>query len=182
MARLVCLGVIVGAHGVRGLVRVKSFTEDPEAIAAYGPLTDAAGRRSFTLSLRGESRGALLAAIEGVADRDAAQALKGVELHVPRARLPEPDEAEAFYAADLVGLPAYGPDGGQLGTVRGLADFGAGDVMEVTATDGRALTLPFTEAAVPEIAVAAGYVVIEPAESMEAAGDGPDETESDDGP
>ncbi len=162
MDELVCLGAFAGAHGVRGNVRVKSFTEDPEAIASYGPLTDSAGRRRFELDIVGSSRGQLICRVSGIEDRDAALALRGTRLYVPRARLGEPAEEDTFFQADLVGLPAYTPDGGHLGKVRGIADFGAGDVLEVTQPDGQARLVAFTQAGVPEVNIAAGYLVVDP--------------------
>ena len=117
--RKVCIGAIAGPHGVNGLVRLKSFTADPEAVAAYGPVTDAAGLRQFRIVLTGAARDMLLARIDGVADRTAAEALRGVELYVERGRLPAP-EADEFYHADLIGLPARATDGSEIGTVTAL--------------------------------------------------------------
>ncbi len=102
----VCLGAIAGAHGVRGLVKIKSFTQDPANLTAYGPLADESGRRRFEIAVTGRAKGLLVARIAGVEDRDAAQALRGVRLYVARAALPEPEEAEEFYQADLIGLAA----------------------------------------------------------------------------
>ena len=99
----VCLGAIIGAHGVNGTVRIKSFTEDPADVAAYGPVSDEAGARRFTIRPIGAARGAILARFEGVDDRAAAQALAGTRLYVPRSALPAPDDEE-FYHADLLGL------------------------------------------------------------------------------
>ena len=126
----ICVGVIVGAHGVRGLVRVKSFTEEPADIAAYGPLGDAKCARQYALDVTGSAKGVLLARIDGVADRNAAEALKGTELYIDRDALPQPDEDE-FYHTDLIGLPALLADGSAYGTVRALHEFGAGDMIEI---------------------------------------------------
>ncbi len=163
-AARICLGVIAGAHGVRGLVRVKSFTEAPEDLTAYGPLTDEAGARSFDLTVTGRAKDALLASLEGVTDRDQAQALKGTRLYVLRAALPALDEEETFYHADLVGLAAEDRDGRPLGRVRAVHNFGAGDLLEVTPEDRKAapVTLPFTREVVPEIDIAAGRVLVVP--------------------
>ena len=124
----VCVGVVAGAHGVRGLVRVKSFTDDPADIAAYGPLSDKPGRRRFTLEIVGSAKGVLLARIGGVGDRDAAEALRGLEFYVDREALPQTDEDE-FYHADLIGLPVFLENGEPYGTVRALHEFGAGDMI-----------------------------------------------------
>jgi 16S rRNA processing protein RimM len=159
--RKVCIGVIAGAHGVSGLVRLKSFTADPEAVAAYGPLTDASGRRRFRIELTGAARDMLLARIEGVTDRTAAEALRGVELHVERGRLPAP-EADEFYHTDLIGLPARAVDGSEIGTVTAFYDYGAGDMIEIRAAGGRVDLLPFTKAVVPQVDLERGFVVIDP--------------------
>ena len=160
--RRVCLGVIVGVHGVRGTVRVKPFTESPEAIGDYGPVGDAAGRRSWNLRVHGMHKGVVLCSLEGVADRDMALALKGTQLYVERAALPEVEEPDTFYHADLIGLRVVDPDGRDLGTVAAVQDFGAGDLLEIRAPDGAEWLLPFTVEAVPEIDVAGGRIVAEP--------------------
>ena len=112
-----CLGVIVGAHGLRGQVKVKSFTEDPADLAAYGPLSDVTGSRTFTLSLVGRAKGTLLASIVGVTERNAAEALRGTELFVAREALPDTEDEEVYYHADLIGLTAEDESG-----MRGAAD------------------------------------------------------------
>lgn len=157
----VCLGVIAGAHGVRGEVRIESFTADPAAITAYGPLSDERGERSLTLELVGESRGQPIARIAGIADRDAAAALKGLRLYVERARLPAPG-ADEYYHGDLLGLAVEDRDGAPLGVVKGLHEFGAGSVIEVERPSGARIMLPFTRAVVPVIDLAAGRLVVDP--------------------
>ena len=157
----ICVGVIVGAHGVRGLVRVKSFTEEPADIAAYGPLGNAKGARQYSLVVTGSAKGVLLARIDGVADRNAAEALKGTELYIDRDALPQPDEDE-FYHTDLIGLPALLADGSAYGTVRALHEFGAGDMIEIALDGGGVSVLPFTRAVVPEIDLEAGHITVEP--------------------
>ncbi|MCC6467958.1 MAG: ribosome maturation factor RimM [Alphaproteobacteria bacterium] len=159
--RPVCVGVIVGAHGVRGAVRVKSFTADAMDIASYGPLSDEQGRRQFALSAIGQARGAVLARIEGVQDRDAAEALRGVRLYVDRARFPEPGEDE-FYHADLIGLAVLTVDGARLGTVGAIVNHGAGDMMEIALEAGGSAMLPFTKAVVPAVDLAGGKLVVDP--------------------
>lgn len=157
----VCVGIITGAHGIQGLVRVKSFTADPAAVAAYGPLTDQTGRRRFALELVAEHKGQWLARLEGVADRTAAEALRGTRLYIDRALLPAPEEDE-FYHADLIGLAAELPDGRSIGTVHALYDFGAGDVIEVALPNGATVMVPFTREAVPEVDIAGGRLVVDP--------------------
>jgi 16S rRNA processing protein RimM len=157
----ICVGQILGAHGVRGLVKLASFTEDPEAIAHYGDLTDEAGARTFSVALAGANKGHWIARIDKVDDRDAAQALSGTRLFVDRAKLPPPDEDE-FYHADLIGLRAELPDGTPLGTVAAMHNFGAGDIIEIALPSGKRPLLPFDRETVPEIDPAAGRLVIDP--------------------
>ncbi len=157
----VLLGVVAAPHGVRGLVRIKSYTEDPMAVASYGPLSDESGKKAYRVEALSAARGAVLARIEGVADRTAAEALRGLRLYVERDRLPATSERE-WYEADLVGLAAVGRDGRDWGKVVAFHDFGAGSVMEVSGGPSGGLMLPFTDEAVPEIDVAGGKVVVDP--------------------
>src|SRR5437764_5153499 len=103
-AKRVCVGVIAGAHGVRGAVRIKSFTAEPKGIVQYGPVEDESGRRKFELRFVGTAKGVVLADMSGVADRDQAEALRGMRLYLPREALPPPEEEEEYYHADLIGL------------------------------------------------------------------------------
>lgn len=159
--RRLCVGVITGAHGVRGQVKIKSFTEFPEDVASYGPVEDRSGKRRFALDIAGETRGQLIVRVEGVRDRNAAEALKGTELYIDRDILPEPDEDE-FYHSDLIGLAAETMDGAAYGTVRAMHDFGAGDLIEIALAEGGVVLLPFTREVVPEIDLDAGLVRIAP--------------------
>jgi 16S rRNA processing protein RimM len=156
-----CVGVITGAQGIRGAVRVKSFTADPLDIDAYGPVSDEAGTRAFELKAIGQSKGVVVATLEGVSDRNAAEALKGLRLFVDRDRLP-PAEDEEYYHADLLGLAAELIGGEPLGRITAVYDFGAGDAIEVTKNDGSVVMVPFTKAAVPTVDLTAGKVVIDP--------------------
>jgi 16S rRNA processing protein RimM len=169
MSERVCVGVILGAHGLKGAVRIKSFTERPVDVAAYGAVEDEAGLRRFRLRLVGETKGAVMAQIEGVGERNAAEALKGLKLYVARSTLPPPEEEE-FYCSDLVGLAAALADGTPMGKVKAVYDFGGGDIIEIDGPNG-ALMLPFTKAAVPLVDVAGGRLVIEPPVEVEALGD-----------
>jgi len=157
----VCLGVVTGPHGVQGAVRIKSFTQAPEDIARYGPLTDEAGNRCFELSLVGAVRGVVLARLSGIEDRDQAEALRGLRLHLPRAALPQ-TEAEEYYHADLIGLEAVLGDGTRVGRVRAIHDFGAGDTLELARPGASPVMVPFTRAVVPSIELAAGRLVVNP--------------------
>ena len=161
----VCLGTIVGVHGVQGTVRIKSFTADPADIAAYGAVSDESGERRFEVKVLGQARGAVLARLSGVANRDAAEALRGLRLYVPRAALPKTNEDE-FYHADLIGLPVETREGAPLGSVRAVHNFGAGDILELRDESGRELLLPFSDAVVPEIDLANGRIVAVPPESL----------------
>lgn len=161
----VCLGVITGAHGVRGLVRVKSFTEVPEDVAAYGPLSDEDGTPVPTLTVTGRGKDALLARVEGVADRDQALALKGTRLYVPRDVLPALDEEQTYYHADLLGLAAEDPEGRPLGRVVAVHNFGAGDILELDGGDARLVL--FTRQAVPVVDLEGGRLVVELPEEVE---------------
>jgi 16S rRNA processing protein RimM len=165
-AERVLVGAIAAPHGVRGLVKVKSFTAEPADIAAYGPLSDETGRRRITLQVMsgaGGGAGALICRIEGVADRDAAAAIKGLRLYVERAALPAP-EAEEYYQADLIGLAAELPDGSPFGRVVAVQNYGAGDLLEIDRGEGtpRLVDLPFTRAAVPVVDLAGRRLVVDP--------------------
>ena len=157
----VCVGVIAGARGLRGQVRIKSYTEDPAGLAAYGPITDEAGTRRFALTVTGKAKGVVLARIEGVGDRDAAQALRGTRLYVDRAALPEPDEEEVYYHADLIGLSAEDAKGRPLGRVIAVQNYGAGDVLEIEGPDHAVLIVSFTRAVVPVVDLDGGRLVVE---------------------
>jgi 16S rRNA processing protein RimM len=159
------VGVIVGAHGVRGAVRVKPFTAEPASVGAYGPVEDEAGTRRFALRVVGEGKGVVIATVKGVEDRNAAEALKGLRLYIARAALPAP-AADEFYHADLIGLEAVTPTGERLGRVRAVHDFGAGDSLELDLDAGGTLLVPFTKAAVPEIELAAARLVVDPPEEL----------------
>lgn len=159
--RKVCIGAIAGVHGVRGLVRIKSFTDAPEDVAAYGPVTDAAGARRFVIEAKGMVRGMVLAHIDGVDDRDAADRLRGTELYVDRDVLPAA-ESDEFYHADLIGLDVETRDGAHLGKVKAVQNYGAGDILEVTRDDGGIDMLPFSHAVVPEVDLTGRRLVVEP--------------------
>ena len=158
-AETVCLGRIVGAHGVRGIVRIRSHTANPDDLTAYGPLSDETGTRRFAAIVTGHVKGLVLARIDGVDDRDAAEALRGTDLHVPRAALP-PTEGEEYYHADLLGLSAESEDGTALGRVSAIHDHGAGPFVEIQPPDGPSTLVPFTRDRVPAIDIEAGRMVV----------------------
>ena len=161
VADLVLAGVVTGARGLGGEVRIRSFTAEPDGIAAYGPLYDESGARLFRLRLTGSARDQLIGRFEGVEDRTAAEALKGTELFIPRTAFPRAGDEE-YYHVDLIGLRVERSDGGTLGTVRAVHDFGAGDVLDIVDEGGASVMLPFSRAVVPEVDLAGRRIVVEP--------------------
>ena len=153
-------------QGVRGEIRIKSYTADPLSIGDYGPLSDEAGARKFEIErLRPLKDDMVVAKVKGLADRDAAGALTGVSLFVTREKLPVPDEDE-FYIADLIGLAAVSPEGKTIGIVKNVLNFGAGDILEIAPASGDTLMLPFTKEVAPSIDFVGGrIVVVRPAET-----------------
>lgn len=168
---LVLLGEFGRAHGLRGEVRLKSYTEDPTGISTYGPLADGRGRTFVLAGVRraaGDQPDMLVARVEGVSTREGADALNRVPLHVERARLAAAVAEDEFLLADLVGLIVRDREGATVGTVGAVPNFGAGELLEITRPAGPSLLLPFTKAFVPVVDVAGGCVVVElPAESDE---------------
>ncbi len=160
----VCLGAISGARGVRGEVKVKTFTAQPADVAAYGPLTDENGERTFALTVTRPVKGGVAATIAGIGDRDAAEKLKGTRLYVSRQALPEP-EGDEFYYADLIGLRVELADGSDFGTVKALENHGAGDLLLVDRGDATAI-LPFTAELVPTVDLEGGRLVVSPPVDM----------------
>jgi len=158
----VLIGVFGAPHGVRGEMRLKSYTADPAAVVEYGPVFTEDGRRFALKLVRPLKDDMVVVRAEGVADRDAAARLTNVRLYVPRENLPEPDEEE-FYHSDLVGLRVETDQGEMLGTVAAVVDFGAGDLLEIRRpTGGATVFLPFTKAFVPTVDLRAARVVAAP--------------------
>jgi 16S rRNA processing protein RimM len=171
MSRDVLFAAILGAHGLKGEVRVKTFTERPETLGAYGPLHAKDGR-SFTLvSVRSGKDGEAVASFAEVADRSAAEALKGTELFVARSALP-PAAAEEFYHADLVGLEAEDSLGRRLGKVAAIHNYGASDVLVIARDDGGEVLIAFTRENVPEVDVKSGRLVLAVPEEVETGDKG----------
>jgi 16S rRNA processing protein RimM len=163
------LGVIGAPHGVRGAMKVRTFTKSPQDIAAYGPLTDTLGERVFVFTSCKADKGNAESArvtLKGVDDRDGAVALRGVELYVARAQLPQLTQEDDFYYADLIGLQAVGLDGVVLGEVTACHNFGAGDLLEINGA-----FYPFTKQVVPQVDVAAGQLTLVPPLEQEALPD-----------
>lgn len=158
----ICVGAVGGAFGVHGEVRLKSFTAEPEAIADYAPLSDESGDRSFEVQIVRPIAQGFAARLSGVRSKEDADALKGVRLYAPRARLPQLPDDE-FYHADLVGLEVYDTGGVRLGRVRAVQNHGASDLLEVQVPGSSStVLLPFTRAAVPTVDLASGRIVADP--------------------
>lgn len=160
MTAPVCVARIGAAHGVRGAVRLWTFTEDPLAVKDYGPLMTKDGTRQFEVTHAREAKDHLVVTLKGVASRDDAERLNGLELYVPRERLPETDDGE-YYHTDLIGLAAVTTTDQPLGKVIAIHNFGAGDIIEIAPPQGATMLLPFTNAVVPTVDLAGGRVVIE---------------------
>jgi 16S rRNA processing protein RimM len=165
--RDVLLGVIIAAQGLKGGVKVKTFTRSPERLGAYGPLRDKDGGVFTVLSVREGKGDDAVVQFREITDRTQAEALKGTELFVPRDRLPQP-ETDEFYHADLVGLAAEDTEGRAIGTVRAIHNFGAGDVIEIVRADGDEVFLPFTREVAREIDLQGNRIVIAAPEELEA--------------
>jgi 16S rRNA processing protein RimM len=170
MTAQICIARIGAAHGVRGAVKLWTFTEDPLAVKAYGPLLTKDGARSFEVATAREAKGHLVATLKGIATREDAERLNGLELYIARDKLPATDENE-YYHADLIGLAAVTPASEPLGRVIAIHNFGAGDIIEIAPSSGATLLLPFTNAVVPSVDLKGGRVVIELPEEIE--GDSP---------
>jgi 16S rRNA processing protein RimM len=167
----ICVARIGAAHGVRGAVKLWTFTEDPLAVQHYGPLATKDGTRRFEVTHAREANGHLVATLKGIATREEAERLNGVELYIARDQLPETDEDE-YYHADLIGLAAVTADDAPIGRVIAIHNFGAGDIIEIAPSDGATMLLPFTNAVVPTVDLAGGRVVIELHEEVD--GDEPE--------
>jgi 16S rRNA processing protein RimM len=162
MTARVLIAQIGAAHGVRGEVRLKAFTEDPMSVARYGALETEDGQRRFEIEAARPAKDMLIARLKGVSDRNAAEALTNLKLYVARDRLPEP-AGDEFYYADLVGLAATTADGTAFGTVKAVHNFGAGDLLEIEpAAGGATVLLPFTATTVPVVDIAGRRLVVEP--------------------
>jgi 16S rRNA processing protein RimM len=156
----ILLAHVAGAHGIRGELLLKTYTGAPEDVAAYGPLSDQAGTRQFSLRVVRVTPKGVIAMIKGVDNRNAAEALKSAALYVDRAKLPKPDDDE-FYHTDLIGLAAVDADHQAIGRISNVFDYGAGTILEVSLSNGGKTELvPFTKACVPEVSIADRRVVI----------------------
>jgi 16S rRNA processing protein RimM len=169
----VLIGAIASAHGVRGEVKIKTFTGKPADVAAYGPVEDESGKRRFEIRKTGIARGLVIARLAGIEDRDAAEALRGMRLYVGREALGTKPKGsgkvrDLWFHADLIGLRAVDTAGKALGTVKAVLNFGAGDILEVTDDAGATLHYPFAKRVVTKVDIAAGRIEIDPPEWIEA--------------
>ena len=162
MTDRICVAQIGAPHGVRGEVRLRSFTEDPLAFVEYGPLESEDRKQRFKIEALRPAKDHFVARLSGVSDRNAAEKLTNVKLYVPRDVLPDIEEDETFYHADLIGLDAFTQDGAKFGTVATIHNFGAGDIVEIRRESGDLVMLPFTEIVVPEVDIAKKRIVVAP--------------------
>jgi len=163
--KLVLVGHVSGGFGVKGEVRIHTYTADPMALTAYGPLLRVDGTPALTVVSARPTKDGVVARVKEIATKEQADALRNLKLHVPRERLPEPDEDE-FYLTDLIGLECRDPEDAVMGTVRAVQNFGADDILEIApAVGGPTWYLPFTREAAPEIHIADGWLrVVRPNE------------------
>jgi 16S rRNA processing protein RimM len=160
MAAPICVARIGAPHGVRGAVKLWTFTEDPFAVKRYGPLATKDSARWFEVTHVREAKGHLVATLKGIATREDAERLNGIELYIAREKLPA-TERDEYYHADLIGLAAVNAAGEPIGRVIAIHNFGAGDIIEIAPPTGATMLLPFTNAVVPTVDLAGGRVVIE---------------------
>jgi 16S rRNA processing protein RimM len=166
VAAPICVARIGAAHGVRGEVKLWTFTEDPLAVKHYGPLATKDGARQFEVTQARAAKGHLVATLKGIATREDAERLNGLELYIAREKLPATDEDE-YYHADLIGLAAVTPANEPLGRVIAIHNFGAGDIIEIAPANSATMLLPFTNAVVPSVDLAGGRVVVELPEEID---------------
>jgi 16S rRNA processing protein RimM len=167
MTDRICIGAVAGAFGVRGELRLKSFTATPEDIATYGPVTSEDGTQSYTITLTGQAtKGALIARLSGVATKEQADALRGLRLFVERDRLPALPDDE-YYHADLIGLEVFDTGGTLLGRVKSVQNHGASDILEIHGPGlNSTVLLPFTLEAVPTVDLASGRIIADPPDGL----------------
>lgn len=158
-ANLILVGRVAGAFGVKGEVRITTYTADPLALAQYRDLKRQDGAPALTILAARPTKGGIIVRTQEVETREQAEALRGLKLHIPRDVLPEPEEEDEFYITDLIGLAVETPQGEPLGRVKEVRDFGAGDLLEIQPAEGASWYLPFTREAVPEVRIAEGKLI-----------------------
>ncbi|MEM8575468.1 MAG: ribosome maturation factor RimM [Pseudomonadota bacterium] len=172
-AKPLLVGEIGAAQGLKGEVRLRSYTQEPTDIAAYGPLRNEAGTKTIEIDRVRVTPKALIARIKGVATREAAEALNRTKLYISREALPQPTDDE-WYVADMIGLKAVSPDGAPLGTVAAVHNFGASDIIEIAPDEGPSYLVAFTDDTVPEVTISKGQLVLIPPEEIDAKEDDED--------
>ena len=158
--KLILVGRVAGAFGVKGEARITAFTADPMNLADYTPLLKKDGGHALTVLSARPSKGGIIAKTKEIATPEAADALRGLELYVPRERLPAPDDEDEFYLTDLIGLAAVSPEGEALGKVVSIENYGAGDLIEIKPPAGPAWQIAFTRENVPDVKLAQGVIVV----------------------
>jgi 16S rRNA processing protein RimM len=159
---LIPMAEIVGVHGVKGLVKLKILGTDAEALLDYGVFTDESGKKEFEIAALHQHGSIYLAEIENVTDRTAAEKLRGTKFCITRDHLPGIKQKDTFYHVDLIGLAAKYPDGNPLGKILAVANFGAGDLIEIKPLKGASFYVPFSDACVPKVDLAAGEIIVDP--------------------
>ena len=163
---MIIMGALAGAFGIKGEVRLKSFTSDPKAIANYGPLFTEDGSRSYQVRLTGQLKNAFSARLSGVHTKEQADGLRGLQLFVPRSKFPKLPDDE-FYYADLLGLSVFSAGGAELGQIKAVQNHGATDLLEIfTAKTNQSVLLPFTQINVPTVDISSGKIIIDPPEGL----------------
>jgi 16S rRNA processing protein RimM len=169
----ILIAAVAGAFGVKGLVKLKTFTADPAAVADYGPLSNEDGTRRFKVTLAQQPKGdIIIARLDGVPTREAAEAVKGLRLYIDRSALPPAEDEDDFYLADLIGLEARLANGEVIGTIKAVHNHGAGDILEVAQQAEKPKLFAFTTEIVPVVDLAQGFVVIEPPGEIEVGPEG----------
>ncbi len=163
--KLIKVAVIMGAHGIKGEVKLHSFVENPDFFEPIPSLLDGSGKKHFPIKITGKVKNAIIAKIDGVSDRNAAELLKGTELFTSASALPAPDDGE-FYHSQLIGLEARLSSNEKIGTVTAIHNYGAGDIVEITMDYGEVEMLPLAEPWVGEINIDQGFIVVELAEYL----------------
>lgn len=162
---LICVGVIIAAHGIKGDVKIKSFTEVPKNIVKYGPLTDVTGESAFQIKIKKIEKNFLIGSLLGVNERSSAESLKGLKLFIFKKYLPA-TKSDEFYYSQLIGLRVKLENGKTVGKISGVKNFGAGDLLEVTESKGTEMLIPFTQEIVPEVNIKSGVITISPPEGL----------------
>ena len=166
MGELICVGAIVGAFGIKGEVRLKSFTSIPETIADYAPLLTEKGEKKFDVVITGEIKNGLSVRMSGIVSKEDADKLKGTRLYVPRERLPELYEDE-YYHTDLIGLSVQNLEGDNIGKIKSVLNHGASDLLEVeNSNEKNSILIPFTQKIVPKVDIKNSVVIVDPPKGL----------------